>query len=397
MTTLLLHPLDTLFFRDGRPYNQDDPGQAEAASHFPPHPPTVAGAVRAALARAMGWSGGPWDDRLKKTLGDGVDWQRGDEQLGQLRFAGPYVLKDGKPLFPAPLCVVKGKSKDGADVIDQLVPGQEVECDLNKARLPTVPKREDVEGWKTLERIWLTVEGMKRVLKGETPEPSQMHKAGEIWRSEPRIGIERHAETRTTGRFAPKDGEREKGALFAASHARLAEGVALGIEVAGVNGVDLDVRRVSGELSPLGGEGRSVFVELQEGVFKLPGAPDLGSGKTADNGVLRYMVCLITPAYLDDPWPGPGGHLSGPEGALPGHVVSACVGRTVVVGGWDSAARGPLPLQPLIPAGSVWFMEAQADEAKTVQSWHGKAIGRAAGWGFGRVLIGRWRPAGEKI
>lgn len=39
MTTLVLHPLDTLFFRDGRPYNQDDPTQAEAASVFPPYPP----------------------------------------------------------------------------------------------------------------------------------------------------------------------------------------------------------------------------------------------------------------------------------------------------------------------------------------------------------------------
>jgi CRISPR-associated protein (Cas_Cmr3) len=27
MTMRVLHPLDTLFFRDGRPYNQDDPAK----------------------------------------------------------------------------------------------------------------------------------------------------------------------------------------------------------------------------------------------------------------------------------------------------------------------------------------------------------------------------------
>ena len=111
MTMLVLHPLDTLFFRDGRPYNQDDPGQAEAASVFPPHPPTVVGAVRAALARAMGWPSKTWD---KTKLGDGVDWQAGDGALGPLSFAGPYVLRNGEPLFPAPLCLVQGKDRDGA-------------------------------------------------------------------------------------------------------------------------------------------------------------------------------------------------------------------------------------------------------------------------------------------
>ncbi len=390
MTALVLHPLDTLFFRDGRPYNQDDPTQAEAASHFPPHPPTIAGAVRAALARAMGWNGGPWDDRLKKTLGNGVDWQQGDGQLGQLRFAGPYVLKDGKPLFPSPLCLVRGRRNDGSDVIGQLAPGQEVECDLGKVRLPAMPKREDVDSWKALERAWLTKEGMERVLTGEpiSPDLSHMHKASEIWRSEQRIGIERHVETRTTGRFAPKDGEREKGALFAAAHARPGHGVALGIRVDGVD----DVRRLDRELAPLGGEGRSVFIERQGGTFPMPKAPVPGASK---DGVLRYMVCLVSPADLGDEWPDAGGRLAGPDGELPGRVVSACIGRAVAVGGWDSVARGPLPLRPLIPAGSVWFMEAKANEAKAVQTWHGRAIGRATGWGFGRVLIGRWSPAGE--
>ncbi len=119
MTILVLHPLDTFFFRDGRPYNQDDPGQVEAASLFPPHPPTVAGAVRAAVARAMGWPGAAWDTAA---LGDGVNWQAGDESLGRLRFSGPYILRNDEPIFPAPLNLVARKDEGSADLITYLAP-----------------------------------------------------------------------------------------------------------------------------------------------------------------------------------------------------------------------------------------------------------------------------------
>ena len=91
---------------------------------------------------------------------------------------------------------------------------------------------------------------------------------------------------------------------------------------------------------------------------------------------------------------GSGRQARGNGGALPGKVVSACAGRAVAVGGWNGLATRPLPLRPLIPAGSVFFLEAKADEAQAAAEWHGGAIGQAVGWGFGRVLIGRWAPAG---
>lgn len=387
MTTFILHPLDTLFFRDGRPYNQDDPGQAEAASVFPPHPPTVVGAVRAALARAMGWPNKTWD---KAALGDGVDWQAGDGALGPLRFAGPLILRQDKPLFPAPLCLVRvrAKSPRGDDVMGWLSPGEEVECDLGTVRLPAAPNRGDVDGWKTPESAWLTSDGMKRWLKGEDLETTHVLKAEEIWRAEPRVGVERDVKTRTTKRFEPRDGEPAKGALYAAAHVRPASGVALALEAEGLPDVVL-----GGSFAPLGGEGRAVWIEQRTEKIDLPKPPALEPGK---DGVLRYTVTLITPADLGDAWPQPCDRLMGSCGeALPGRVVSACTGRAIAVGGWDSAARGPLPLRPLVSAGSVWFLEAGADAAQAAAQWSGRAVGGANGWGFGRVLIGRWGPGGE--
>ena len=101
MTMLVLHPLDTLFFRDGRPYNQDDPGQAEAASVFPPHPPTVVGAVRAARSRA------PWAGRTRRGIKPrwAMVWtgRPAMARLAPLRFAGPVVLRQATAVSGAAL------------------------------------------------------------------------------------------------------------------------------------------------------------------------------------------------------------------------------------------------------------------------------------------------------
>lgn len=375
MTTLVLHPLDTLFFRDGRPYNQDDPGQVEATSLFPPYPPTVVGAVRAAAARAMGWPGSAWDT---PALGDGVDWQAGDESLGRMRFSGPYILRNGEPLYPAPLNVVAGKDEGGADLITYLAPsGKALDTDIGAVRLPAPIKTG--RGFKTLEGLWLDAKAMALALSGTELTSDQMVHGSHLSQVEPRIGIQRDTTRRTTAERA----------LYAAGHVRPVQDVTLAIEVEALP--DIAIR---GNLASLGGEGRSVWIEQRDDEIQLPRAPDLAPGQ---DGALRYTVVLITPADLDDKWPGPGERLAGPTGeVLPGKIVSACAGRAVMVGGWDGAARRPLPLRPLIPAGSVWFLEAMAEEAEAVRSWHGRAIGRSTGWGFGRVLIGRWAPAGEE-
>ena len=382
MTTLVLHPLDTLFFRDGRPYNQDDPGQAEAASLFPPHPPTVVGAVRAACARALGWPGQSWETAA---LGDGVNWQAGDEALGPLRFGGPYLLRDGEPLFPAPLNLVAGEDDQGADLITYLAPsGRALDTDIGAVRSPA-PMRPG-KGFKTLDGSWLGARAMALALNGEELSADQAVHRSHLWQAERRIGIQRDTASRTTAERA----------LYAAAHIRLAQDVALAVEVAGLPDVSL-----GGSLAPLGGEGRSVWIEQGDKKIELPQAPDLAPDK---DGALRYTVVLVTPADLGDKWPGPGDKwpkpndsLAGPAGeALPGRIVSACTGRAVMAGGWDGAARAPLPLRPLVPAGSIWFLEARAEDAQAARSWHGRAVGRSTGWGFGRVLIGRWPEAGEE-
>lgn len=64
------------------------------SSHPRRNPVTVAGALRAALARSRGWNGrGRWPQALRGILGDGPD------HLGRLFLDGPFLLREGRPRF----------------------------------------------------------------------------------------------------------------------------------------------------------------------------------------------------------------------------------------------------------------------------------------------------------
>jgi len=335
-------PVDSWMFRDGRPFDQNDMGAAEARSIFPPWPPTAVGAFRAAL-----WQGplkGKWD---KAALGDGTDWQT-DGVLGPLSFGPQILLRDGEPLFPAPLNLLRGK--DGR--LTLLRPGPALECDLGKAvRLPE--PAEPLEGAKTLEEHFLTAAGMEKVLRGELPEAGDLVPPDDIFTREERVGIAIDPDTRRV----------REGALYMASHVRPRPGVSLAMRCSGL----AEGHAPSG-LVALGGEHRAAEIRKRAGIA-------LPRDATSDGG--HRLMVAITPVVLER-LPGPGEALAGL-----GRVVSACLGRPVRIGGWDSQNRRALPLKLALPAGSVWFLEQAEGEAPD-------AIGQARDWGFGAVLTGRW-------
>jgi CRISPR-associated protein Cmr3 len=347
-------PLDTLFFRDGSPFSAGETGQMEVRGVFPPSPTTVVGALRAAFARELGWQGEAWGPNITAKLGDGDD-------LGSLSFSGPYLLRGGKPLFPAPLhllrAVQREKGKEERKVLTFLEPGEKLTTDLGPVRLPE-PKDKKTKGFKPLEDAYLTLEGMAKALSGETPELETIVRSNDLWRSEARVGIHRDDASRTT----------KEDALYQTVHVRLHHGVSLAM---GISGYDGNLP----ELATLGGESR--MVGLEQAAFALPKAPLLTGN--------RYTVTLITPGcFKDDGWRVPGGSLPG----LPGTVTSACVGKPVMIGGWDSEGRRPKELVPHLPPGSTWFMEA--DDVQAALAMHGKHIGERPAWGYGQILIGVW-------
>ncbi len=386
-------PLDSLFFRDGRPFNQDDPNQADTTSLFPPYPPTVVGALRAAMARALGWNGRKegevWPE---EALGTGTDWQ--DEEntsLGPLGFSGPFLMKGNELLLPAPLHLLRRKTQKGDEgprapepgtdgrcgkcrsvprEYVLLQPGAPLRCDLGEVRLPEAPEGDD---WKPAEGWWVTRAGMERILAGKLPDATDVFCPACLWKTEPRIGIERDDKSHTVQRH--ENGGTGRGGLFASRHVRLSPGVRLVMAVRSVP----EMIALDGAIIPLGGEGRAAAVaELEKPPVWLE---NVGAGGDAGG---KCIAVFITPADLAA-WPRPGESVDG----LPGRVASAAIGKAVRIGGWDGLARGPIPLRACLPAGSVLFLE-ECDSRISARS-----IGRAREWGFGRVLIGRWPGQSE--
>ena len=364
-----LHPMDTWFFRDGVPFTAAASPQTDVASLFPPYPPTVVGALRAALARGNGWSGdGRWPGAICEVLGDGP------HDLGQVSFDGPFLLRDGKPLFRAPSHLM-GDSENGAwRPAELLRPGERVTCDLGDVRLPELPPSvEDPATLVTGDKRWLTVAGLNSVLRGEVPTSKEdVIPDDDLWTSEPRVGLERDNATRAS----------KEGMLYSARHIRPCVGVSLGARVSGLPG---DWSIPFDQMTPLGGESRLAECESWNGDLGIESPVDAIRQSGSVTVIALTPLDVDRKVYVSEK---PIEELGGAQ------VVSACLGRPQRIGGWDSGPNfGPLPLRSALPPGSALFCEAPDRErlADAISAGNGLArIGARTEMGFGLVALGVW-------
>lgn len=364
--TFKLTPVDSWFFRDGRPFNLGET-HSDLKSLFPPFGPTVVGAIRAYLARGLGWDGrGSWNEKIKETLGD-------CQRFGPLRFKGPFLIRmvdnQEEMLFPAPLHLLgKPPKEEGGQWsrITKLLPGKGVDCDFgDDVRLP---RADNTTGLKSLYGCYLNASDFKKVLDGGDLCGIAPISPEQLWNFDFSVGIKRRFETRTA----------EEGALYSAYRVRLRPGVSLAMQL---DGLEVEMKMAS--TMPLGGESRMAYVEILKEQLKIPVAPEI---RSSDDGKTRFVVIHLTPSYFDGKWPSPGEKLPGISAVK---VVSACMERPVRIGGWDSLQREPIPLRPFLPAGSTWFCEAEMSPNKTIQGLHDH-IGSLFELGFGHIVIGLW-------
>jgi CRISPR-associated protein Cmr3 len=359
---LQFEPVDTWCLADGMPSGADLSGGYEQRGVFPPHPATVVGVARAALARANGWSGhGAWSGKLVEVLGDGY----GPDSLGMLSFDGPYLLRDEIPHHPVPAHLVG--SITGPDgpwrVRAALRPGEPVLCDLDDVRLPAAPEPVGVDRPAEPGTQWLSAPDLTRVLERD-PAGVTVVARDVLWQEERRVGIARDAETRTV---------REQ-MLYTATHVRPGREVSIGIRV---SGLPEDWRRpADGELVPFGGEGRLARCRAWDAAW-----PDTPVSRSS-----RFTAVALTPIDVGPEVYRGGTALAELGGAT---VVSACLPRARQIGGWRSIPRSePSPLHSVLPPGSVLFCEgADLEQLATASPLR---IGQRQRWGYGVVALGPW-------
>lgn len=368
MTAFLwnFEPLDTLFIRDGTPFNAGEGGRRGIKSLFPPPITTCQGAIRTALAYSRGWTPGHnelWPEELGRP-----------DDLGVLEMRGPFIRREGNLLFKAPLMVL-GK-KNGEDTtfyrLHPLVK-MRIRCDLNPEQDMVLPGlKENIPGAKPLTGFWLTKKGMEAVLAGGIPSSHDVIKSDELWDEEGRVGIELDREKRTA----------QDHKLYSTFHVRMQRGVSFCVRV---EGVSEDWHLQAPSYITFGGEGRVVNItSMPDGGEYLPRIPELET----NGDRVRFVVILITPAFFDKNTREV--IRQGPTSWIPGKCISACIGKVAQIGGWDVADGAPRPLQAFLPAGTTWFFEAEEKHLKQIKKLHGKCLGEKTKMGYGQVIIGRW-------
>ncbi len=381
--------MDSLFFRDGRPMNMGE--SAWVDSQFPPTGQTMQGAIRAAILDSLdadihrfqnGENCLPDGGSLREEIGDA-------SSLGALKLVGPFIAKDGQLFFPAPLDLVKNRQGE----FGLLTPSDKaVFSDLGTIRYPAISGN----GYKTQEDNYISCQNLEKLLRNETDdlELIPLLAASGIDNGladrEPKIGLARDNETRSS----------KEGYLFAIAPVRPRTDVTI---VVGVKGVASKHHPPDHFLQKVGGEGKLARITTNSS-WSLP-APCLNRS----NDRIRFRIVFLTPALPDEDFLIPDNvamQLKNPlepvplwQGQINGcllAVITGCIGKPSKIGGWNLKEHRSKPLRSFIPAGSVLFCEAEADQKTAILSLHNQTIGKDTEYGFGHILIGKWKDTGAQ-
>ena len=358
---ILLEPLDVLFCRGGRPY-----AAGHAASAELPTPQVIAGAIRTGLLAAEG---------LLPAAGARID----DATFARLmtaRIRGPLLWRNGEPLVPVPADLVwnlkRGQGRrelsEGDTPIDGCPQGvrlrpmrQRPEFITEKEKCPQWRPlwKQEPEGRRDFEPMngrWLPASALVGYLRGEGVPVTALVDAKDLYDHEPLTHVGIDPESRTA----------QDGILFTQTVVRLRRGVCLYVEVdrAGWKPLPNSIA--------VGGDRHRCRVEVVK--------PDPRLNAVATKG--HTTLLHLTPAIHADP------HWCAPEWRS--RLISAAVGSSQPISGWDWRESKPKPTRYAVPAGSVYFLDGDLSmEAQGAQA--GQLDDLAAGYGW--TVAGTWQYA----
>lgn len=365
-----LERMDTLFFRDGRPFDA-----ANRVASGLPNPQTLAGALRTALLAEHGFDFKAFSKHRheKPSLREALEANPMPSEhhwIFDVQFRGPWPAKvEGdqvEPLIPVPENLLRAEGEKGkpgtwhrskplaGDLARRLCPGTEL--------LPVWSKAEDADH----PGGFLTLAGVKKFLADELPTDDDWCRDREVYSHDARTGIqiEMHQLTAETGQ------------IYGINLLALQEGFCFYAEI--VHDGSHDVAQELETTIPFGGEGHYVQGQATAAV----------DWPVADPSRERSVWLLASPGVFavgdeKEAWQ--------PD-ALPGdRLVSAVVGKPLAVSGWDVARSAPRPTKFAAPAGSIYFVDGRCPA--DFKSMCGDETYAAEGWGY--ALQGVWNLNGD--
>jgi CRISPR-associated protein Cmr3 len=344
---LILEPLDTLFFRGGRPFGASLPGESGL-----PTPQAFAGGIRTFLLEKAGAN---FEFMRGKTTPAEAFAAAGAPWISHASFRGPWLADISTGLAPKPYIyapadvVLNGKQPARLRPLRARLPGWEPpEAGMLPLWLQGVRAGKDRPGW-------LTFDGLSTYLHDQALTPEHFQPARNLYELEERTGI-------TVDEHKQAAGDR---LIYSTRALRLSRQVAFYGEA---DLPDHAVALFAGEETMSWGGERHHVVVRRVSPVRWPEAP----------ASERIAILLAAPAFFAARWR--------PDALPAGKLIAAAVDGPFVVSGWDLARRGPKPTRFGVEAGSVYFVEKQPLVAPL-------AAGEDAQLGYGHFLKGTWNYA----
>jgi len=327
--------LDTLFFRDGRPFTMGSESWANPV--FPPYPSTVYGAIRTWLIFEKGNLKEFREGKYKEELGT-------PSEKGNLKIKGPFICLDNNIYFPVPFDSLKKKGATQSEKNNLFY----IAC-INKPEIfisdyyleSILINRNDFE----LEECdgFINIDSLKNYLI-QSNEVLQFTEKKEIFLEEKKTGIRKSRKTLSS----------EEGYLYRIPMVKLKKEASLLIEIDGISNCP------DSGLLQIGGEGKTVKIEKKESDNQLMTLMDINF--KFENKI--FKLYLATSAIFENGWLPRWVNKSTFEGEYKGikvKLVCCAIGKFNLIGGWDLANNRPKPMYKAVPAGSVYYFKILDD------------------------------------
>jgi CRISPR-associated protein Cmr3 len=327
--TIHIEAIDTLFFRDGKPFSMGDDVWADGM--FPPLPSVIYGALRTAYM-----------------FQNGLTIEELEKQTENFKITNIYLLIGNEqsqflPAFPFPYDMVKFKDKN--PVFLEIEKHNSLSSDYAVLQTTSKEKAEDAHGKSVLEKQYFI-----RYLNGDTKKQISNTSLSKYLISEPKIGIARSNETRTTSGDA-------EGKMYRVNMQRLvmidqkefknAHSLKIGVEYEGLENLDTK------GIFRLGGENKSISYTTEENT-----EISLSLNNIHSNIIKIY---LATPAIFENGWC-PQILLKNNFENIPFKLLTYAIGKPIYAGGFDMKAQKPKYMFKAVPAGSVYYLQTNSIE-----------------------------------
>jgi CRISPR-associated protein Cmr3 len=378
---IFLDPLETLHFRNGRPFNAGEVGYAETI--FPPTPETMQGVVRALIASY--WDPTRSMEEIFQKDSDLVKLIGNSSSYGRLHITDIALVRwtgdNPEPLYPVPAHILREEKTKKLfllkpDTLHGVISNMPSPTQYFLTHEKPKYKLESTTGW-------LTEIHLRQALQAETDDALQgikIIKDNDIFEREFRVGIGIDNSRKAA----------EEGLLYSTQMIRMKEKYYPSIERYGFR-VEMyiaqetapdkecqkDTQRIhealhknDGRWITMGGERRAVR-------FKVPDRVN-PSDTSTKKGSLLY---LATPAAFSDGWK--------PD-KLPKDPIAAAVSRYQSIGGWQlesgkSGSGSNKKMRRCVPAGSVYFFDQEIEIPPCIGSDTTTQIG------YGIARTGVWK------